>query len=240
MARDGRAVPLVASERGLAGAGRQAPAVAGEHSPARRALLHLLLGLLVGGVLIAASVLWRPGREGARGAGDEGEYEGGGEPRRDDGREVEPESGGGAGRDGGRRSRAVRTAARWVLAVIGSLWGLLAGVLGLVLLGLWTLTDHEFAWNNENLLQANPLALALVVLVPLAVARGGAWSGWATKVAGVVVVLSLCGLVLHPLPVTPQANLAIIGLALPIHAGAWWALRRLQASEIPSPERAGR
>ena len=113
---------------------------------------------------------------------------------------------------GARKPGALRTAARWTVAAAGSLWGLLTGALGLILLGLWTLTDHEFAWNNENLLQANPLALGLVVLVPLAVAGGG--SRWATRLAGLLVGLSLFGLFLHPLPVTPQANLAIIALGL--------------------------
>lgn len=114
--------------------------------------------------------------------------------------------------------------ARIGLGAVGALWGLAGGVMGLTLLGLWLFTDHEFAHRNENLLQANPLALALVVLVPLAVA------GRATKaarlVAGVLLALSLLGLLLHPLPVTPQANLGIIALALPVHAAILYAMGR--------------
>ena len=65
----------------------------------------------------------------------------------------------------GRHAGRARSVARWGLAVAGSLWGLVVGVLGCILLALWTLTDHEFAHANENLFQASPLALGLVALV---------------------------------------------------------------------------
>lgn len=183
--RAGEAVPLVVSGRRLEALGGRDPVQAGHSSAVRRALGHLLAGLLVAGVLAGSAGIGR--REDAR--------------------------------------AALRSAARWGLATVGALWGLVAGALGLILLGLWTLTDHEFAWNNENLLQANPLALALVVLVPVAVRRGGSVA--ATRVAGLLVALSLVGLILHPLPVTPQANITIIALALPIHLGLFYALWRL-------------
>ena len=117
-------------------------------------------------------------------------------------------------------------AARWLLAALGGAWGLVAGVLGLILLGLWTLTDHEFAWRNENLLQTNPLALGLLVLVPLAVLTGRAVSA-ARTLALTLLALSLLGLLIHPLPLTPQANLPIVALALPIHLGLAYALDRV-------------
>jgi hypothetical protein len=123
----------------------------------------------------------------------------------------------------GHRQRA---RGRWVLGAAGAMWGLLAGVLGSILLALWTLTDHEFAWRNENLLQVNPVALALVALVPLA-ALGRA-ERWATRTAGLLLALSLFGLFLNPLPVTRQANLPIIALALPAHLGLFYALWRLE------------
>ena len=122
-----------------------------------------------------------------------------------------------------RRSDGRSRAAGWGLAAAGSLWGLLTGVGGLVLLGLWLLTDHEFAHANENLLQASPLALGLVVLVPLAVLRGR--GRWAFRLALAMVALSILGLLVYPLPVTPQATLGVIALALPIHLGLAHALR---------------
>ena len=124
------------------------------------------------------------------------------------------------------RSRgAKRTAGRWTLAVGGAAWGLATGILGLILLGLWALTDHEFAHTNENLLQANPLALGLAVLVPLAAV--GTRARAARILAYVLLGLSIAGLLLNPLPVTRQANLGIIALALPIHLGLALGIRRL-------------
>ena len=58
--------------------------------------------------------------------------------------------------------------ARAALAVTGGLWSLLAGLSGVILAGLWLLTDHSAAYRNENLFQFSPLALPLVVLLPLA------------------------------------------------------------------------
>ncbi len=129
-----------------------------------------------------------------------------------------------------RTSGRTRSAARWILAASGTLWALLTGVLGTVLLALWTLTDHEFAWRNENLFQANPLALALVVLIPLAVIGGRRRDG-ARVVALVLASLSMLGLLVHPLPLTPQSNLPVIALALPIHLGLAWALRAASRDE---------
>ncbi|MBW3554140.1 MAG: DUF4105 domain-containing protein [Gemmatimonadetes bacterium] len=126
--------------------------------------------------------------------------------------------------DQGGDAGPVRKVARWGLALAGSLWGLLAGTLGLILLGLWALTDHEFAHANENLLQTNPLAVLLVALVPLAVA--GRLTDAAFRVGALLAGLSVLGLLLQPLPVTPQANLAVIAMALPVHLGLLYALSR--------------
>lgn len=120
----------------------------------------------------------------------------------------------------------VRRAARRGLAVAGGLWGLVTGLLGVILLALWTLTDHEFAWRNENLLQTNPLALGLVVLVPLALLSGRHQTP-ARTLALLLAALSVIGLLIHPLPLTPQANLPIIALVLPVNAGLAWGMHRL-------------
>ncbi len=190
--RDGRALPLVVSERHLPALSDDDPDLAippSETSPPTRAPGFLLLGLVIGGIMAGAGWLAR--------------------------RERTPA--------GERTSPGIRSAARWVLVVVGTLWALLTGVLGTVLLALWTLTDHEFAWRNENLFQANPLALALVVLIPLAVI-GGRRRGAARITALVLAALSVLGLLVHPLPLTPQGNLPVIALALPIHLGLAWAL----------------
>ena len=122
------------------------------------------------------------------------------------------------------RSRALRTG---LIAVSGT-WALLVGMVGLVLAGLWGLTDHTAAYKNENLLQANLLALALLWWVPKA-ARGLPSGRRALALAALLVGLSLLGLVLKLLPAFYQVNAEIIALALPSHlgvTGGLWQLRR--------------
>ena len=123
------------------------------------------------------------------------------------------------------RSRLARAG---LIAVSGT-WALVVGMVGLVLAGLWGLTDHTAAYNNENLLQANLLALALLWLVPKA-ARGSPSGRRALVLAAIAAGLSLLGLVLKLLPAFYQMNGEIIALALPIHLGVAggiaWLTRR--------------
>ena len=122
--------------------------------------------------------------------------------------------------------RAVRfsSRARTAFLATGITWTLLVGVFGLVLAGLWGLTDHTAAYYNENLLQANPLALVLVWLLPRSTRRGSrpAW-----MVSAVITGISFVGFVLKAFPAFCQVNGEIIALALPIHLGlavATWQL----------------
>jgi hypothetical protein len=102
---------------------------------------------------------------------------------------------------------------------------MLGGLGGVVLAGLWGLTDHVMAYRNHNLFQLDPIALALVPAMVIAVRRGTpAWGG---KVAWLVVVLGLIGLALKLVPGWGQVNGPIIALALPAHAGVAAALARL-------------
>ena len=123
-----------------------------------------------------------------------------------------------------QRSRLARAG----LIVVSGTWALAVGTVGLVLAGLWGLTDHTAAYNNENLLQANLLALGLLWLVPTA-ARGFPTGRGALVLAGTVAGLSQLGLVLKLLPAFYQVNGEIIALALPVHlavAAASWQLIR--------------
>lgn len=128
---------------------------------------------------------------------------------------------GGAGHAGGLR----RTLLRWL---VGG-WGVAAGVAGMVLAGLWGLTDHVMAYRNENLFQVNPLALLLPILA-LRWRPGSAGGGRELfRVAAVLAVLSLAGWILQVLPGVDQVNGPIIALALPAQlgiAGALAAFRR--------------
>jgi uncharacterized protein DUF4105 len=116
-------------------------------------------------------------------------------------------------------------AARFGFLVVTGGWLVLAGLAGVVLGGLWGLTDHVMAYRNQNLLQLDPLALALVPAAFSAVRAGT--PSWGVRLARLVVALSLAGLALKLLPAWTQVNGPIIALALPAHLGVAAALTRL-------------
>jgi len=98
--------------------------------------------------------------------------------------------------------------------------GLLAGFLGSIFLFFWTLTDHEVAWHNENLLQTSPLALAFMVI---AVGLIGA-KPWArrlfARLSWLCAGMSAIGLLLNAMPWWfKQVNSEPIALWLPIWTG---------------------
>jgi hypothetical protein len=125
----------------------------------------------------------------------------------------------------GARAQRSRLARAGLIAVSGT-WALLVGIVGLVLAGLWALTDHAAAYNNENLLQADLLALLLLWLVPKA-ARGSPTGRRALILAGIVAGLALLGLLLKLIPAFYQVNGEIIALALPIHLGVAGGIAQL-------------
>jgi hypothetical protein len=85
-------------------------------------------------------------------------------------------------------------------------------------------------YRNENLFLCEPLSLALVVLVPLAVRRaGGGALRLAERTAFLVLALALLGLAAKLLPGTTQDNAIFLALALPAHLGLWWGIRALCA-----------
>ena len=119
------------------------------------------------------------------------------------------------------------TARWWRLgyALLGSLYLLAAGLTGLLLLILWTLTQHHSAWANANLLLFNPLAF--ILLPALWRARRGLAP---SRTADGVLLLQLLALIvvvlLHLLPGTVQQNQPWILFALPIWLALAWSLRR--------------
>jgi hypothetical protein len=115
--------------------------------------------------------------------------------------------------------------ARVVASTLIGLWAIAAGILGLLLTLLWTVTDHVFAHANENLLLFNPLwlVLAIVAIASLARGRPGTWFRWsATGLAA----LATLALVAHVAQLSAQDNLAVIGLALPPALAIAWVARR--------------
>src|ERR1051325_4926757 len=77
---------------------------------------------------------------------------------------------------------------------LATLWSLIAGVGGLALVFAWLFTSHYFMGRNENLMQFDPLSIALAVLIPLAVYARKAQSR-ALKLAGWIGAISLIGFV---------------------------------------------
>ncbi|HSU14596.1 DUF4105 domain-containing protein [Longimicrobium sp.] len=125
-------------------------------------------------------------------------------------------------------TRAPRsTAARLAFSAVSGTWLLVAGIGGLVLLGLWVATDHAIAYRNLNLFQLSPFALPLAVFVP-ALAQGKRWAPrWAVRLSLVVAAMSVLGLLLKVLPPFRQVNGEVIALALPINLAVAWAAWRL-------------
>jgi hypothetical protein len=121
----------------------------------------------------------------------------------------------------GARGNAVARAG-FLFVVAG--WAVLVGLAGVVLAGLWSLTDHVMAYRNENLLQMSPLALLILPFLFGAV-RGSPGRGRAAfAVAATVAALSALGLAAKLLPGFDQMNGPVIVLALPAHLGVAVAL----------------
>jgi hypothetical protein len=98
-------------------------------------------------------------------------------------------------------------------------WTLVTGIAGALLAFLWAFTDHAVAYRNENLFQANLLALPLVVLVP-GLRRGAAWAkSPAVALALLVAGSSLLGVLVKVLPVFYQDNVELLALAVPANLG---------------------
>lgn len=117
--------------------------------------------------------------------------------------------------------------ARAGLAVVGGVWSLLAGLSGTAILVAWTLTQHVFMRDNENILQLNPLSLALALLVPMLLYRGTARRA-VVWLCNAVAALAVLGFAIQALPWFSQVNGDIIALALPIQLAMAWAMWKTQ------------
>jgi hypothetical protein len=121
------------------------------------------------------------------------------------------------------RSRAARRGFAWMAGG----WSLIAGLAGAVLAFLWAFTDHQVAYRNENLFQANLLVLPLLVLAPAA-ARGAGWARRPALALGLLIAAaSLIGLAVKLFPWFSQQNGAVLALAVPANLGLALGLLRL-------------
>jgi hypothetical protein len=123
--------------------------------------------------------------------------------------------------------------AAWWFAAVGSLWSLLCGVLGVILLLAWFATRHVFWASNENVLLLSPLSLVLVVLIPMATLYGR-YLQPTRMVATLVAALGVIELVLALIP-GGQEDRAVVALLLPMQIVIMWALALPRRTPTPSP-----
>ena len=115
-----------------------------------------------------------------------------------------------------------RRSAAWGLALFGSAWSLLCGLLGVVLLLAWMATKHVFWASNENVLLLTPFSLALVILIPAAI-LSRRHERAARMVASFVAAMGVIAAVLAIIP-GGQENRAVVALLLPVHLALAWAV----------------
>ncbi|HUH31393.1 MAG TPA: hypothetical protein VLZ55_08545, partial [Rhodanobacter sp.] len=109
-------------------------------------------------------------------------------------------------------------------STLGTLYLLASGLVGLLLLVLWTLTTHRSAWANANLLLFNPLAWLLLPSV-WHMRRALRPSRFINMVIVVQLFAVLGAVLLHLLPGTVQQNQPWLLFALPVWIAMAWTLR---------------
>ena len=121
----------------------------------------------------------------------------------------------------------VFSARRWPtgLTLLGTLYLVAAGIVGILLLVLWTLTTHHSAWANANLLLFNPLAFLLLPSLWRA-RRGMAASRLADRILLLQLIALAAALAMHLLPGTVQQNQPWLLFAIPCWLALSWGLRR--------------
>ncbi|NMW26069.1 hypothetical protein HFP05_17380, partial [Rhodanobacter denitrificans] len=108
--------------------------------------------------------------------------------------------------------------------LLGTLYLFAAGVIGLLLLVLWTLTTHHSAWANANLLLFNPLAFLLPPTLWRS-RRGSAASRFIDGVIALQLLACMIAVLLHLLPGTVQQNQPWLLFALPCWLALAWSMR---------------
>ncbi len=110
-------------------------------------------------------------------------------------------------------------------SLLGALYLFVAGMVGLVLLGLWTLTAHHACWANANLLLFNPLAFTLLPAM-----RRRSQNRRRVRAVLVLQLLALLvAMLIHFLPGVVQQNQPWVLFALPVWLAMSWGLLRNNA-----------
>jgi Domain of unknown function (DUF4105) len=125
----------------------------------------------------------------------------------------------------GWRAARGSASARYTAGTLFAVWSFGAGILGLLLTLLWSVTDHTFAHRNENLLLFNPLWLVLAVLAPMTAVKGRL-SRSTRWIIFVLAGLALVALLLHLVGLSRESNGEMIAFALPPILAMAWAVHR--------------
>jgi hypothetical protein len=125
-----------------------------------------------------------------------------------------------------------RAWARLPLALVSGAVALTLGIGGLVLLGLWTLTDHVSAWRNENLLLFNPLCLLLLPCWLGALRARWRPSRFAWRVAMAIAFCAALAFFVKIFPAFAQDNRFWIALLLPLHVAFALILTRVRSRTL--------
>jgi len=124
---------------------------------------------------------------------------------------------------------------RGAFVVFGSLWSMLSGLAGFIMVYLWAFTDHVVAYRNENLLQASVLGLVVFVLMAGWARRGGPAPAGVRALSSAIAVLSLAGVALQLLPWFSQVNAPALVFFVPANLGmALGAMRAAPATTGPT------
>jgi hypothetical protein len=122
-----------------------------------------------------------------------------------------------------------------ISASLGVIYLTLAGLLGTILLLLWTVTTHYAAWNNANLLIFNPFAFLLLA----SVWRGRKGPAAASRLTRMLIVFQIgalvIGLTLHVLPGVTQKNLPWLLFAMPVWLVIAVGILRAPVTASPAP-----
>lgn len=117
------------------------------------------------------------------------------------------------------------TVARALFASVAGLITLACGLGGVLLVVLWTLTEHISAWRNENLLLLDPLCLLLVPAWLGSLRRGWRPTRFARCIAYAVAALAVLAFFIKVFPAFAQDNRMWIALLLPVHVALAFVLR---------------
>ncbi|HEN47154.1 MAG TPA: DUF4105 domain-containing protein [Mizugakiibacter sp.] len=108
---------------------------------------------------------------------------------------------------------------------LAAIYIVLAGLAGTLMLLLWTLTAHQAAWGNENLLLFNPLQWLLLPALLKHPNQPSRYRPFARYLAAFLATVAMLALLARRLEWLPQQNLPWILLALPIALSLAWIMR---------------